>query len=106
MGFDSGNLDLQYRSSDGLIHYVTSSRRFKENIRDYKLKSEWIDKIEIKKFNYKKEYSSNQSTKIGIIAEDLFELTNSKKSVVYDKNGEILGLNKAQIKRIIINYNK
>ena len=54
---------------------VTSSRRYKENIRDLEVVSDKIDKIRPVRFNAKQEYAvGHEHEQIGLIAEELYEI--------------------------------
>jgi len=63
-----------YVAADGLYGIGSSSIRFKENVEDAGLDVEAIRKIAVRHFNYKKDFSKDQSLQIGVIAEELVEL--------------------------------
>jgi hypothetical protein len=61
-------------AADGLFGIGASSIRFKENVVDADLDVEAVKKIAVRYFNYKKDFSSDQSQQLGVIAEELVEL--------------------------------
>lgn len=63
-----------YVAADGLFGIGSSSIRFKENVEDAGLDVEAIRKIAVRHFNYKNDFSKDQSLQIGVIAEELVEL--------------------------------
>lgn len=63
-----------YVQSDGLFGVGGSSERFKENIVDANLDPAAILKIAVRNYNYKADFSSDQSLQIGVIAEELVKL--------------------------------
>lgn len=63
-----------YVAADGLFGIGSSSERFKENIVDADLNVDAIRKIAVRHFNYKNDFSDDQSMQVGVIAEELVEL--------------------------------
>jgi len=61
-------------ASDGLYGIGSSSARFKENIVDAGLDVDAIRQIAVRHFNYKSDFSNDQSLQVGVIAEELVEL--------------------------------
>ena len=61
-------------ASDGLYGVGSSSERFKENIVDAGLDVDAIRQIAVRHFNYKSDFSDDQSLQVGVIAEELVEL--------------------------------
>jgi hypothetical protein len=61
-------------ASDGLYGIGSSSIRFKENVVDAGLDVDAIRQIAVRHFNYKSDFSNDQSLQVGVIAEELVEL--------------------------------
>jgi hypothetical protein len=61
-------------AADGLYGIGASSIRFKENVVDADLDIEAVKKIAVRHFNYKEDFSKDQSKQLGVIAEELVEL--------------------------------
>lgn len=61
-------------AADGLYGIGASSIRFKENVVDADLDIEAVKKIAVRYFNYKEDFSQDQSKQLGVIAEELVEL--------------------------------
>jgi hypothetical protein len=61
-------------ASDGLYGIGSSSARFKENVVDAGLDVDAIRQIAVRHFNYKSDFSNDQSLQVGVIAEELVEL--------------------------------
>lgn len=75
-----------YVASDGLLGVGASSERFKENIETVSIDPEAIRQIEVKNYNYKADFCSDNSTQIGVIAEELVALGLSE-FVFFDEEG-------------------
>lgn len=63
-----------YVSSSGVMGIGSSSARFKENIVDADIDIDAVLQIAVRAFNYRKVFSEDTSTQIGVIAEELVEL--------------------------------
>ena len=79
-------VNLQVNTTTGLLTYPSSSRRFKENIVDYKINTSAIYKAKVREFNYKKENGDYHD--IGLVAEELDEIPELKHLVAYNKDKE------------------
>jgi len=83
-GFGSGTGSTVLRSTGGQLLLSTSSIRYKENVKDLEDYS-WIYKVRPVTFNYKPEYSADNETRYGFIAEEVNEI--DKQTIVYDEEG-------------------
>lgn len=85
LGSASANSDVRFNTSDGLIYYQTSSRRYKENIQDL---PSMLDKVNALRPVTFDEISTGESC-YGLIAEEVFEqipeLVNLKEVEGYDE---------------------
>jgi hypothetical protein len=84
LGSASANSDVRFNTSDGLIYYQTSSRRYKENIQDL---PSMLDKVNALRAVTFDEIATGESC-YGLIAEEVFEqipeLVNLKEVEGYD----------------------
>lgn len=63
-----------YVQSDGLFGIGSSSARFKKNIKDANIDLEAVRNIAVRTFQYRADFSKDENTHIGVIAEELIEL--------------------------------
>lgn len=75
-----------YIADGGNLGVVTSSERFKENIKPYEFNYNALINLPIVEFNYKKQYCESQDKQYGVIAETALSL-GLNEFVGYDKNG-------------------
>jgi hypothetical protein len=67
LGTLTGKSDVQYDTSTKELGYVTSSKRYKKNIRN-KVDSSWLYKIDVKTYDRK---DGSHDNEVGLIAEDV-----------------------------------
>jgi Chaperone of endosialidase len=80
---------VTWNSSNSRYYYTSSSRKFKENI--VSITGDLLSKVlqlNLVKFNYKPEFTDDNRTIAGLIAEDVYEIDEFKSAVNLDKNGE------------------
>lgn len=76
-----------YVSSSGVMGIGSSSERYKKNIVDADLDIAAVLQMAVRTFQYKKDFSDDQSIHIGLIAEELHEL-GLQNFVFYNEDGE------------------
>jgi hypothetical protein len=87
--------------SNGHLGTVTSSKRFKEEIRPMNKTSEAIFSLEPVTFRYKKEIDPAGTSQFGLIAEEVAAV--NPDLVVRDKNGEIYSVRYDQVNAMLLN---
>lgn len=78
--------NVLYADDDGIIGYTSSSKRYKENIRDLDIKKEDVLKLNPVRFTWK----SSGEEDVGLIAEDVNDII--KDLVIYDKEARPNGV--------------
>jgi hypothetical protein len=63
-----------YVASNGVLGVGSSSKRYKKNITEAQLDPDKIRQLQVKTFQYKTAFSSDENYYLGVIAEDLVEL--------------------------------
>lgn len=74
-------------AADGLFGVGSSSLRYKKNVKDANLDLEAIRAIAVRTFQYRADFSRDDSVQIGVIAEELVEL-GLEQFVFFDENGQ------------------
>ena len=87
--------------SNGHLGTVTSSKRFKEEIRPMNKTSEAIFSLEPVTFRYKKEIDPVGTSQFGLVAEEVEKV--NPDLVVRDKNGEIYTVRYDQVNAMLLN---
>jgi hypothetical protein len=87
--------------SSGHLGTVTSSKRFKEEIRPMNKTSEAIFSLEPVTFRYKKEIDPAGTSQFGLVAEDVERI--NPDLVVRDKNGEIYTVRYEAVNAMLLN---
>jgi septal ring factor EnvC (AmiA/AmiB activator) len=87
--------------SSGHLGTVTSSKRFKEEIRPMNRSSEAIFSLEPVTFRYKKEIDPAGISQFGLLAEEVAAV--NPDLVVRDKNGEIYAVRYDQVNAMLLN---
>jgi len=73
-------------ASNGVMGIGASSERFKENIVDADIDVDAVNKIRVRNFTYKPDFSDDDSVQVGVIAEELIEL-GLEQFVFFDDEG-------------------
>jgi hypothetical protein len=74
-------------SADGLYGVGSSSARYKKNIRDADIDLEAVRAIAVRTFQYRADFSKDDSVQLGVIAEELVEL-GLEQFVFFDEQGQ------------------
>jgi trimeric autotransporter adhesin len=88
-------------NADGKLGTMTSSKRFKDEIKPMSKASEAILALKPVTFRYKKEIDSEGIPQFGLVAEDVEKI--NPDLVVRDKNGELLSVRYEQINAMLLN---
>jgi hypothetical protein len=90
-----------YVDSDGQLGTVTSSRRFKDNIRPMEKASETIFALKPVTFRYKKNLDPEGTPQFGLVAEDVQQVNPAL--VVRDKEGKPYSVRYDQVNAMLLN---
>ena len=85
----------------GLIGHLTSSRRYKEQIKPMNDASERLFALKPVTFRYKKEIDQTQTLEYGLIAEEVAKIDSSL--AIRDKNGQIESVRYTAINAMLLN---
>jgi hypothetical protein len=88
-------------NSDGKLGTITSSRRFKEDIKPMDQASELLFSVKPVSFRYKKEIDSERTPQFGLVAEDVEKL--NPELVVRDQEGKPYSVRYDQINTMLLN---
>jgi Chaperone of endosialidase len=94
---DTVTLDL----TTGLLGHLSSSRRYKENIKPMGAASELLYRLKPVTFRYKKEVDRTQSSTFGLIAEQVAEV--SPDLVACNSEGQPEGVHYEQVNAMLLN---
>jgi hypothetical protein len=96
-GTDTVTVDL----STGLLGHVSSSRRYKDDIKAMDHASETLFALKPVIFRYKKEIDQSQTLDYGLIAEEVAKVDSNL--AIRDKNGEIESVRYSAINAMLLN---
>ena len=96
-GTDTVTIDL----TTGLIGHLTSSRRYKDEIKPMNAASETLYRLKPVTFRYKKEIDAGQTLDYGLVAEDVAEV--DPDLAVRDKNGQIESVRYTAVNAMLLN---
>ena len=88
-------------ASDGHLGTVTSSERFKENIKPMDKASEALFSLKPVTFRYKKEIDPNGTPQFGLVAEDVEKI--NPDLVVRDESGRVNSVRYDQVNAMLLN---
>lgn len=98
MANTSSSLDVNYRSSDGLIYYVSSIREHKDDIVDLPYGRKELLKIKPRQFTYKND--ETKTPKYGLIVDELKPILPDL--ICADKKGDDVGFSSSQLIYVLI----
>jgi hypothetical protein len=87
--------------STGLLGHVTSSRRYKDDIKAMDKSSELLFALKPVTFRYKKEIDQSQTLDYGLIAEEVAKVDSNL--AIRDKNGQIESVRYSAINAMLLN---
>jgi uncharacterized coiled-coil protein SlyX len=87
--------------STGLLGHVTSSRRYKDDIKAMDKSSELLFALNPVTFRYKKEIDQSQTLDYGLIAEEVAKVDSNL--AIRDKNGQIESVRYSAINAMLLN---
>jgi trimeric autotransporter adhesin len=87
--------------SSGHLGTVTSSKRFKEEVRPMNKTSEALFSLKPVSFRYKKEIDPAGTSQLGLVAEDVEKINPAL--VVYDKEGKLYSVRYDQVNAMLLN---
>jgi Chaperone of endosialidase len=96
-GTDTVTVDLM----TGLLGHLSSSRRYKEEIKSMDSASETLYRLKPVTFRYKKEINPSQTLEYGLVAEDVAEA--DPNLAIRNKNGEIESVRYTAVNAMLLN---
>jgi hypothetical protein len=87
--------------STGLLGHVTSSRRYKEDIKPMDKASQALFALKPVTFRYKKEIDQSQTLDYGLIAEEVAKV--DANLAIRDKNGQVESVRYSAINAMLLN---
>src|SRR5262249_30429808 len=88
-------------ASDGHLGTITSSERFKENVKPMDEASEALFSLKPVTFRYKKEIDPNGTSQFGLVAEDVEKI--NPDLVVRDESGRVNSVRYDQVNAMLLN---
>ena len=96
-GTDTVTVDL----TTGLLGHLSSSRRYKEDIKSMDSASEKLYRLKPVTFRYKKEINARQSLEYGLVAEDVADV--DPDLAIRNKDGEIENVRYTAVNAMLLN---
>ena len=96
-GTDTVTVDL----TTGLLGHLSSSRRYKEDIKSMDRASETLYRLKPVTFRYKKEINARQTLEYGLVAEDVAEV--DPDLAIRNKDGEIESVGYTAVDAMLLN---
>jgi Chaperone of endosialidase len=100
-GATSSNGTAVFINSNGRLGTMTSSQRFKEEIKPMEEASETLFALKPVTFHYKKEIDPTTSSQVGLVAEDVEKVDPAL--VVHDKEGKPYSVRYDQVNAMLLN---